>query len=410
MEYRIIYCALGCASILANLQHDPLRKSSSGTVEALSDEVIAVLLMKDPNVPLLFFSRNSYDEALKGLSDKESESVVQKRLERWSPEALDHAVEWIARGERRILTLTARGRRQATGSIAQELGIHFDSSLDLLASLVSAGRYDEMNLADLLSAAVEKETLLIAELGTAPEARTRTEFASALAQALRRYGRPEFAQALPYAEPARGAWVVPADREVTGFLQLRGEPGIPWRGGMVASLPLRTIQEFQKSGKRVKILYPDAGAFQQDATELSEAQMNRRLDQLNSADDAALQSATADYVNMLRLDLALLRRALRLRAVKDLALAPVLESQISMETSILEQELARTGSWLSSSDQGTLAPRIKVAEEEVSADVKFFALATRIRGNSDLSRRLDAIAARKRADLERISNLRINPN
>jgi hypothetical protein len=157
-------------------------------------------------------------------------------------------------------------------------------------------------------------------------------------------------------------------------------------------------------------LYPDAGAFQQDATDLSEAQMNRRLDQLNSADDAALQSATADYVNMLRLDLALLRRALRLRAVKDLALAPVLESQISMETSILEQELARTGSWLSSSDQGTLAPRIKVAEEEVSADVKFFALATRIRGNSDLSRRLDAIAARKRADLERISNLRINPN
>lgn len=411
MAYRIIYCALGCASMLANLPHDSLSKFSSGTIEAVSDDVLIPLLTKNPSVPLLFFSREAYSEAMQGLSGEDTRFALQKRLESWSPEALDHAVEWLAGKERRILTLTARARREAAGNTAQQLESHFLAALDLLTSMIGTGRYDDMDFTDLLSAAIEKETLLIAELENSSEARHRTEFARTIAQELKKHGRPEFAKALPYAEPVRGVWIVPADPQLKGYLRSRGARLVPWRGGLVANLPLRTISEFEHSGKRVSILYSDAGAFLADAIELSGTQLERRLTELALADKTARERALSEYLNMLRLDLALLRRALRHHAFRNNpAWVPVLDRQIGEESAILEKELDSSGSWLRPSDQGRLLPRIKTAEEEVSADVKFLAAIVRARDNASLTRRLDAVVITKRADLERISNLRISGN
>src|SRR5215471_10603948 len=120
MPHRIVYCALGCASLLGHLHHEALRHLNGGVVVSVSDEVMSTL-MGERNISIMYFSRYEYDEALKGLSEPEIEAALRKRLQQWSPRAIDHSISWIAHDARRSLTLTAQAARAAFGNTAKLL-------------------------------------------------------------------------------------------------------------------------------------------------------------------------------------------------------------------------------------------------------------------------------------------------
>jgi hypothetical protein len=367
--------------------------------------VVAGLLLKDPNLPILFFSPGDYEQATQGLTESEIDIALKQRLKSWSPQALDHALGWIVLDERRSLTLTARAAHGASAPAAALLDTHFVLALDLLTSIVGTGRYDEEDYPNLISAAVEKDVMLMTELGNSSETTTRGEFAKSLAQELTRHGQREFAEALPYLEPARGVWVVPFDDAVRGYLKVREEPGVEWRGGVVASLSEPAIRNFQKDGKKVEILYPDGGNLTEDFANLSRPQLFLRFAKRSGADEATKARRMADYLNLLRLDVTLLRRALLKRAVKeDVVMVPLLERQIQAETSILASHLVKAGSWITAEDHEAPLATLRVAEEQVSADAAFFAGLALRRRNEAIARRMKAIVETKRADLTRVAD------
>jgi hypothetical protein len=409
MPSRIVYYAIGWASVLAQLRHDSLRGLDGGTVESVSDDVMQTILMKTPDVPILYFSRPAYDEAMQGLSDSESEEAVRKRLNEWSGHALDHALECIAGDERRSLTLTAIAWSAASGDNARALQTHFDSGLNFLSSITGPGRYDDMKFADLLTVVVEAEALLITELGQRSEAQKRTSLASALAQEMTRHGRPAFAQSLPYAEPGRGVWVVPADAALLSYLKSNWKTGVAWRGGAVTDLSTREIGDFQRAGKKIAILYADPGALQQEMNELTNAQLVRRFEQLASAGTEALARQTDDYWNVLRLNIAILSRVLAARAAReDPRVAAVVRPQIGAETQILATELTRTKSWLTPEDRGAPLQRLRIAEDELTADIAFFTAVAERRGDTYHASRMHDLMQRKRGDVERLAAVQGN--
>jgi hypothetical protein len=404
LPHRVIYCALGCASLLANLRHESLRKLDSGSVESVSDEVVATLLLNDPSLPILFFSRSAYDQAMRGLTDSGIDDALRNRLSRWAPKAVDHALDWVARDQRRSLTLTARALKGSSGQAAQVFESHFDLGLDLMTSIAGSGRFDRMELADLISAVIEKDAMLIQELGNIAEARTRNQLAKALAEELRRQGRGDFSQALPYEEPGRGVWIVPSDKGLLEYLKTSMEPSVVWRGGVVAKLSLRAIKDFQKQGKKIAILYPDPGALLQDMAELSKPELILRFEDHSTASEAVQAQELGDYLNMLRLEVALLRRALRARAATDApGIVALLDQQIRTETAILATQFAMAGSWLPSGDaEAPPAARLRAADDEMTVDASFLADYARRRDNVYVAGRLEEILKIKRLQIERL--------
>jgi hypothetical protein len=407
VPHRIIYCALSCVSLLAHVPHNLLRNFDGGSVISVSDEVVGTLL-KDRNASLLYLSLSDYQQTVSGLSDSDTEIALRRRLKQWSPRALDNSVDWILQDERRCLTLTAQAARGASGGTVGLLETHFNRGLDLMASILRPGGYDDVKLPDLLSSAVEKDAMLIAELGQTSEGETRIRFAKALAEQLRsHYNEPEFAQALPYAQPSRGVWVVPADKGLRAYLDARSQAAIEWRDGLVASLPLRAIEDFKHEGKKVEILYYDPGQLLQEIADIGADQMSRRFESLYSADEATRARQKADYLNELRLDLAVLRRVLRVRSAQENArLIAVLDPQIQLETQLLAGGIAGAGSWLSSDDRRPAIEGLLTAEDELRLDAAFFSSFAEVRGDAFVADRMHEILLQKKADASVIQDLR----
>ncbi|HXQ73316.1 MAG TPA: hypothetical protein VN844_22640 [Pyrinomonadaceae bacterium] len=407
MPHRIIYCALSCATLLTPLSHEVLRKFDQGIVASVSDETIGKLLIKEPQLPIMYFSREAYEQAIRGLNDSEIDEVMHKRISRWSPQALDQALEWIALRERRSLSFTARSLPTATDHNTRLLQIHFDHGLDLLTSIAAPGRYDDMELNDLLSVTVELEALLIKELPQSNESQTRLHFANAIARELKRHGRSEFSIALPYAEPQRGVWVGPAGPTLKEYFKTRWIGVADWRDGLVASLPLRAIQDFRQGGRKVEILYADASALMQDFDELTGTQLFRRFEELSAAGDAARKRQMDDYLNVLRITLAVQRRALRQRAVKkDPAMVSLLNQQVLTETKILVEQLGASGSWLSPGDETGSLQKLQVVEQELTNDAAFLLSIAQQRKHTYLVERLQEILRTKQQDLKRTTEIR----
>jgi hypothetical protein len=405
MPHRIVYCALRCASLLAPLPHDRLRNVDGGVVVGVTDHV-AVELMKVTAVPVLYCSRSAYGQAVKGLSEPEIDDSLRRRLKQWSPRALDFATEWIVRDQRRSLALTALALETARGNTASLLMTHFDRGLDLVVSLLRPGGYDDVEFPDLITAVVEKDVMLMAEVGGTSERQSREHFAKGLAEELKRLGEPEFAQALPHAQPVRGVWVAPVDPGLRQYLNARGITGIDWRGGVVASLPVLAIREFQSRGKKTRILYYEGGALMQDIDDRGSAQMSRRFEELAAASDAERASEKADYVNRLRLDVALVRRALRARADEGSAgITLLLDQQIRTETQILASQLAHDRSSGSGEVHGTPLIRLRSADEDLIEDAAFFEKVARQGNHAELAERMYEVGNRKQKDAGKLADI-----
>jgi hypothetical protein len=155
---------------LADLPHREVLRLDDGVVAAVPDETLMELFANAAPPSLLYFSPESYDDAIRGLTAEEIEEAVGKRRQAWAASPLGDATKWINGRLRACLTLAALVRQEAEGALAAAIDAHVDSGLALMSDLITQGLYDDGDPAVMLEFALEREARLMEELAAAQSA------------------------------------------------------------------------------------------------------------------------------------------------------------------------------------------------------------------------------------------------
>jgi hypothetical protein len=246
--------------------------------------------------------------------------------------------------------------------------------LELLASFSGEDRFDDMRTDELLGVAIEKKAMLLAQLNDTGETKMRA------------------------------VWISPVDEDLRQALQMRGEPVVDFRDGVVTVASERQIEEPPFTGQQTRVVYVDAGQFYEDVSDLSAPQLQRRLEERFAADKAIRDRERTDHLNWLRLEQTLLRRIVHQRAAKEnLPLGREVERQIKLDTEALRNQLAQSQTWV---ERGVDTPAIKrliEAEGNIVADVRLLLALAQRSGDEYLLGRLGRILEVKRADRARLA-------
>lgn len=403
MPHRIIYCALSCASLLPLVSHEVLRKFDQGTIASVSDEAIDKLLVKQPGIPILYFSRQAYDHSVDGFEDSDVDEILRKRREEWAPNAGGHGLNWIYEAERRCLTLTAIAAASPSRMTSAQLADHFEQSLQLLLIISGEKRYQHLKLPSLLVLVVEGESRLRAEYLDAEaaarrdgddyaaerfaKAAKRSEgYARALGASLKALGRPEFSQGLLDIGLSRGVFIRPRDPELVDLLVGQRELHVNWKDGLVADWALEDIPLLEKRGKSVRILYFSNGQLQKDLHDSTRAQREREFTTRFEEGRGASLAARRNHLSSLWLEQHLLRRkALAQATALSGPAAATLTQQVAEEAKALQQELALFPTWLEETEKPSAAvfEVLRNCEAELIEDAKFFAALCRLEGDAN---------------------------
>lgn len=216
--------------------------------------------------PVLYFSPRAYDEAMAGLSGKERKQAV------------------VRRGETVSKNVHGFVFRELTSDLLQ---VAFDAKgkdLEILvetASLLESGeeRLFGRTVGQLLDLARKDLAELLVELPKGPLASAfgkEADAASALAAEISKDPKEALR---PIAEPRRAYLVpsVPKPYERVLLLELAAHPH-KWRGGVVTLVAEHDLSRPPFKGQALKQLYPDQGDYLADLTELTGAQLERRLE------------------------------------------------------------------------------------------------------------------------------------
>lgn len=413
MSLRVIYCALGCVSLLSVVQHKVLCELDSAKVVSLPNDALVALLIKQPNIPVLYFSQAEYDRAMRQLSPKETQAAVRKRLQYWTPNAAGQGINWIYRDARRSLALEALTKTSAAPGGAAKMEARSEQTLQFLAKLTGYGRFDGVSLASMIEIVVEGDVKLRNErleaqddakhAGRSQEAalwgeaaRISERYAQELGQSLKRLGKPEYAQALPYIGLERGVFVRPNDPTLGATFRARHEMFADWKDGVVIGWPVREIPDLEKRGKTVAILYFNPGQLEQEMEELSTAQGSREFaERLEGGKGASVEERLA-YLVELCLQQHLLRRNVLEHTQSDRESAAILERQVREEAVGLEKTLADHPVWLEPGDnQDGTAEGLRRLDDEMDEDLKLLLALSHAWKEAELAARFTDLAARK---------------
>lgn len=385
MATRILYCGAGLKEEqLSGEGHAVLERIAGGAVVAADSEAALTLLLYYPEATLLAFSRESFEYLVRKLNATDREAAIRRRLAQWSPRAVYEGVQWLYLGQRRCISLTA-DLPPGTGRAR-----HAEHSMSALHLLVNERRYGSVTLTEMFENLLEREALLQVELLAAEglaEASMRSRFSLALAQELLRMGRPEYAGHLPRGEAKRAALLDPADAAIRAQLVTRKNAAVDWQNGFVAAFGGGELEAMREQGKQLTILYLDSGAFLQDLSELTPAQIRREFEERRLTGIARMWP---DHLNLLRLETALLRRATHAAAQRaNSPSAATLAPQIRQETEGMLSELGRYPSWRGG-DFAAQPANLADAERELVNDALFLSRFAAQRHEDSLVRRYQA--------------------
>jgi hypothetical protein len=159
----IVYCTLSCANLIAGLPHTAVAELDRGQAVAVGESAVIALMRSDPAIPILYFSRQSFQDAVRDLNPEQTRAAIAHRLER-SAGAFDRMPDWIFRTERGCLSLAASQLAASQPSESDGTRTFVEQTLGLLSRLASERRYDGTPALELLVYALEHESELIAEL------------------------------------------------------------------------------------------------------------------------------------------------------------------------------------------------------------------------------------------------------
>jgi hypothetical protein len=403
---KVIYCVLSCLTSLTTIPHEVLFQSAQGQAVAISNSTLLNLYTVNPDIPLIYFSRETYQSSVRGLNPTEIQAVLDKRAAQWAPQILNQVSHWIYQQELKVLALTTQQIARLSTTERERPLIYFKQTLSLLAHLTGEGRYDDLSFTELLELALEQESLLKAELQSQPnqpllskEIQNHQLTCEYLAQQLATRGKPEYQKAPLYSELWRGLYITPIDDQLLTQLKLEYQPYTLWMQGLVTRWRLRKIPELQQLGRRSQVLYPNPGAFIEDLNELTAPQLNVSFTQRAQAD--AQRQQTNDYLNQLRLNAVLLWQSLAERATNENpSLHTSILAIIETQTLHLINGLHQDRSWLGdNSNLAAFKAELLGAERAIIDDLTFFTTLAQQRKLLDVASSLAKLENLKRSQI-----------
>lgn len=423
MSSRVLFCPGEPREFFPASTFAELGRLEDGSAwGALPDRVIVA----DPRtaaLPLLYFSEADYAHAVRDLSHDDVREVIRKRLRSWSSDALSEARQEIYRGERANLAVAAWARAAAPPERRALHDEHFAHTIARLERLSNEGRYQDLGAAEMMGLTAEGQAGLLAEtedvLATlaAPDAGATGAELTALREAVAR--EADAARALDAAHAKldkrpdeglllrvpieRGVFVAPADRALFGWIEAAQRGFVPWRDGVVTTMPVHTIPSMREVGRRVVVLYLDAAELMDDESALTRAQVTRSFE--DRARAGVTPRAAFDHLHALRLEQVLLwHHALSLAPLKTHkrkrdALTHA-AAQLREAVEALRASLATHPTWLPDiAARGSRVVALRDTLEAVTRDTAFFAALARLRGDGACAAEFDALTTTRQEDL-----------
>jgi len=163
MTERIVYMKQASGSAIKSQAYKELSHIDNGILATVSDETL--LATEKAELPqLLYFGKDSYENAIRELSPTEVEAAFRKRLQYSSDGILNHAWNWLYERERRNVAWASVALDKASEKETAQLETEFADGLHMLARLTGENRYESVKLTDMLVFVLEGESELIRRL------------------------------------------------------------------------------------------------------------------------------------------------------------------------------------------------------------------------------------------------------
>jgi hypothetical protein len=380
---RILYSDRAASRDLAVLPHQELGTVDGAAWVACPDETVQTLAEKRAPV-FLYFNRHDYDAAMAGLGPALVQEVIRHRREDWAPQAKGYVLSLLFEGERVAL-------EGALGQAAGKPGrAPVERTLRLLQRMAGLSRYESMPAKAMAVTVLEGESLLLATVKSALEARTGTledqrllsihrgrlqVWTGIVARAAVALGAKEFENTLPFADPSRAVFVHPVDQALERTLAGASEPPARWRDGLVFVATERRLDELRRRKLSIDLLYADAGEFYDGIETLTHAQLHRDFATRLGRTREAERLDVLGHIDRLHLHQVLMKRELRARpdaaqACERAGFAAMIQEDIGL----LGDSLARTRTFSRSRGMAAMAPAALygTAESTVAADLSLF--------------------------------------
>jgi hypothetical protein len=369
----------------------------------VDDGTLLSLLAVKPTLPILYFSREGYERAIRDLPPREIERAIEFRRDSLPFRLPEDSIAFLFLGQMQRLATTAKLASDASPRDRERLDAAFERSLSAANLLLGAKRFEGVAPGDLLVSALEGEARLRAEtlyLGEQLERLGKTQEADelarragrherqarALAQALGPLGRPDFGEMLPYVDLQRVWFIAPRDAALEQGIESLHEPYTVWEDGIVMPWKVRNIPQLEERGKTAFPLYFTLGEFVGDLERLTQAQRERELgERLRDARGGGIRATRAHLDGLLLSQILLKRQAAQdLRAAQSAA-ASLLATQAREDADALRQSLARHDAWLRE------APSAESVERATAEDAALFAELARRAPDPLLLQRFNAV-------------------
>jgi hypothetical protein len=263
---RVVFCEKGSGSC-AQAQR-MLGTSVRGSWALVDDRVVLAPGSKTDPIPrILYFTPGEYEDAIAGLSAKERELAVLRRLELMADGIPGHAFGLVHDDLMQVATAV-----RDLGN--DDLGTVLDAAIVISGG---ANRFDNVRPVDALSDARKSLAQVLVELPAGPVATGYGKEATVLAEIDADGAHGRTLRRPPFAAPER-AYFVPhmpaAPRSDPMFLD---QPTYAWRGGVVRMLRPDEAAAPPWKDRKPRLVYFGRATFLRDIGSLTDAQIDRRL-------------------------------------------------------------------------------------------------------------------------------------
>jgi len=384
---RVIYADRARLPDLASLEYEQLGHTDNGVWIACSDDTVRALSARHPPL-FLYFDKRTYDLAVAGLTATEVQEVIRRRRDKWSPQASGYVMSWLFDLERVGLEAALRmGDQRPVLSLSGPV----EKSLALLQRLAGVDRYRTEPAKAMAIEVLEGEARLISTLQSALNAglpdvdksdlsihlERRKEWTKAVSRTVAALGAPEFASALPFADPSRAVFLHPADKAIEQALLNSGETAVHWRDGVVFVLSERRLASLLSQERSVEILYAETGDFYDSVELLTQSQLHRDFVARMGRSKTEVLLDVLGQIDRLHLHQILMKRELRARS--DAAHAYVsagMDNLLREEVELLGRSLGHNRTFSASQGLDSVEPPLAlslVARNLGKAGISLFA-------------------------------------
>lgn len=326
------------------------RLPGKGRWIALHDDALDAYEKAGNRLPLLYFSRDAYQKAIRKLTGPQIEEAMAARLQYWSPKAMNEAPRLLYRAQRDLLMKVAEAARLAPMPAQLELRGIFERTLDRLAEWGEGWAFKGQPLAEILSAVHQDDVELIADAASIVAEAPPTAPIVADAIAHRAYvAAYDELRALPMSlmllqvHVHRVFYLAPVPAGYVEWLRHEGDHFRLWNAGVVRPATRRSFQLLlaQAPKSKLELAGFSQGRFYEDALDVTAAQAEVALAETIEWVRARPLDAAREHWVQTTLRVALRRRCLLGAAEREASpFKTLIAAHVAEETGLLQHMLA----------------------------------------------------------------------